>query len=175
MKKPIRTHYQFLTERALLVFGIIEKVYHCHYQESRMGRLIKFLWLITLFASLGTLLYTYASMGEELEFGTYQFSREVYFYTALLILVIFNFTFYTLSRNLGYENDKLRKALVNWQLSFAAVLNLFFITSVFFIMLVNSGESFNYNNFGYLIYLSLALIGVWILMLPALFSRKIIS
>ena len=140
-----------------------------------MSRLIKFLWFVTLVTALGSLLYTYAAMGEQLEFGTYRFSREVYFYGALFVLVIFNFTFYTLSRNLGYSDQKLRQALVNWQLSFAAVLNLFFISSVFFIMLVNGGEDFNYDNFGYLLYVSLGLILLWILMLPALFSKKIIS
>ena len=140
-----------------------------------MSRLIKFLWFVTLVTALGSLLYTYAAMGEQLEFGTYRFSREVYFYGALFVLVIFNFTFYTLSRNLGYSDQKLRQALVNWQLSFAAVLNLFFISSVFFIMLVHGGEDFNYDNFGYLLYVSLGLILLWILMLPALFSKKIIS
>jgi hypothetical protein len=125
--------------------------------------------------ALGSLLYTYAAMGEMLTFGSYTFSREWYFYLALLILVIFNFTFYTLSRNLGYRDEKLRSTLISWQLSFAGVLNLFFITSVFFLMLVNGGETFDYNNFGYLVYVCLGLIGLWILMLPFVFSRKILS
>ena len=140
-----------------------------------MDRLIKFSWFVTLFAGLGALLYTYAAVGEQLSFGSYSFSREMYFYGALLVLVVFNFTFYALSRNLGYRDEKLRTALVNWQLSFAAVLNLFFISSVFFIMLVNSGEDFNFDNFGYLLYICLGLIGIWILMLPFLFTRRMIG
>ncbi len=140
-----------------------------------MLRLVKFLWLLTLVVGLGALLYTYAAMNESLSFGTYTFSREWYFYLALLILVIFNFTFYTLSRNLGYRDEKLRSSLIIWQLSFAGILNLFFITSVFFVMLVNSGELFDYDNFGYLVYVCLGLIALWILMLPFIFSRKLLS
>jgi hypothetical protein len=143
--------------------------------EGEMGRLIKFIWFLTLMMGLGALLYTYAAAAEQMTFGAYGFNREVYFYVALFILIFFNFTFYALSRNLRYKDNSLREALVNWQLSFAAVLNLFFITSVFFIMLVNSGENFDYDNFGYLIYVCLGLIGIWILMLPAIFSRKLIG
>jgi len=140
-----------------------------------MGRMIKFLWFVTLLAGLGALLYTYAAAAEEMKFGTYSFSREFYFYAALFVLVLFNFTFYAITRNLRYQDERLKNALINWQLSFAAVLNLFFISSVFFIMMVNSGENIDYDYFGYLIYICLALIGLWILMLPAIFSKKIIS
>lgn len=153
---------------------ILEKAYHCA-NFTGMGRLIKFIWFLTLFVALFALLYTYAGAPEEMVFGSYSFTREVYFYVALFILVMFNFTFYALTRNLGYREGRLRSALINWQLSFAAVLNLFFITSVFFLMLTNSGENFDYDYFGYLIYVCLALIGLWILMLPAIFSRKIIG
>ncbi len=139
-----------------------------------MGRLIKFFWFVSLAVGLGALLYTYASMGSQLEFGEYSFSREAYFYGALAVLVLFNFTFYAISRNLRYRSASLEEMMVNWQLSFAAILNLFFIVSVFFVMLVNSGERFNFDSFGYLLYVCLGLILIWVLALPVLIGRTAI-
>ena len=139
--------------------------------KNGMSRVVKFFWFLSLFAGLGSLLYTYASMSEQLVFGQSEFTREAYFYGALVILVLFNFTFYAISRNLRYSSKPLEEMMVNWQLSFAAVLNLFFIVSVFFVMLVNSGEQFNFDNFGYLLYVSLGLILLWVLALPVLIGR----
>jgi hypothetical protein len=136
-----------------------------------MGRLVKFLWFLSLVIGLAALLYTYASMGSQLEFGEYNFSKEAYFYGALAVLVLFNFTFYAVSRNLRYSSKHLEEMMVNWQLSFAAILNLFFIVSVFFVMLVNGGENFNFDNFGYLLYVCLGLILIWVLALPVLIGR----
>lgn len=136
-----------------------------------MGRVIKFFWFLSLACGLFALLYTYAALGRELVFGEYDFSRESFFYGGLAVLVIFNFTFYAISRNLRYQNKNLQQSIVNWQLSFAGVLNLFFIVSVFFIMLVNGGEQFNFDNFGYLLYVCLGLIAVWVLALPVIIGK----
>lgn len=144
-----------------------------------MGRIIKFIWLISLLSGLATLLYTYAAMGEivsidsdtgDTESGSV--SRELYFYIALGILIIFNFTFYAISRNMHMADDHMKYLLINWQLSFAAVLNLFYIVGVLFIMLLNSGDNFDYGNFGYLIYIALAFIILWVIALPVLIVRE---
>jgi hypothetical protein len=144
-----------------------------------MGRIIKFTWLISLLSGLATLMYTYASLGEVVsvnnetlatESGT--ITREAFFYSSLAILVVFNFTFYAISRNMHMADQGMKQLLINWQLSFAAVLNFFFIIGVLFIMLINSGENFSYGNFGYLVYVALVLILLWLLALPLLIMRQ---
>ncbi len=136
-----------------------------------MSRVVKFLWFLSLLTGLGSLLYTYASMSEQLVFGQYEFTREAYFYGGLVILVLFNFTFYAISKNLRYSSRALEEMMVNWQLSFAAILNVFFIVSAFFVMLANSGERFDFDNYGYLLYVCLGLILLWVLALPILIGR----
>lgn len=135
------------------------------------------MWIISLFSGLGVLLYTYAALGEEVVLsndtsGFRTISREVYFYAGLGLLVIFNFTFYALSRNMHLSNYALKKALIGWQLGLAALLNFFFMAGALFIMLFNSGEKFNYSNFGYLIYVALGLLLLWVIALPLVISRN---
>ena len=142
-----------------------------------MGRIIKFIWIISLVSGLAVLLYTYASLGEVISLSAdssrpASFTREAYFYAGLAILVIFNFSFYALSRNMHMQNSRIKQGLISWQLGFAAVLNFFFITAALFIMLFNSGERFNYDNFGYLIYVALVLVGLWIVALPVVIIRN---
>lgn len=142
-----------------------------------MGRIIKFIWIISLFTGLAVLLYTYASLGEVVNYtsdasGAGSVTRESFFYISLGVLVLFNFTFYAISRNMHLPHPPLKQALINWQLSFAACLNFFFIVTVLFLMLYNSGEMFNYNNFGYLVYVSLASIIGWIIALPVVILKN---
>lgn len=141
-----------------------------------MGKLIKFFWLVTLLTAFGVLLYTYAALGQEvwLEPGitsTARVSRNVYFYGALGLLVLFNFSFYAVSNNMRYKLHRLNEMLTSWQLGFAGMLNFFFIVSALFVMVLNAGDKFDYNNFGYLIYLALGLIGLWILALPVVIYK----
>ncbi len=142
-----------------------------------MGRIIKFIWIISLLTGLAVLLYTYASLGETVVYSsgdseTGSVTREMFFYIGLGVLVIFNFTFYAISRNMHLGHAPLKQALINWQLSFASCLNFFFIVGILFLMLYNSGENFNFNNFGYLVYISLAAIILWIIALPVVILKN---
>lgn len=144
-----------------------------------MGRIIKFVWIISLLSGLATLMYTYASLGEVVSVHNETLStqsgsvdREMFFYLALGILVVFNFTFYAISRNMHIADSGMKQVLINWQLSFAAVLNFFYIISMLFIMLINSGERFDYSNFGYLVYIALGLVVLWMILLPVAIVRE---
>lgn len=142
-----------------------------------MGRIVKFIWIISLLSALAVLLYTYASLAEVV-FLTNDITdqgsitRETYFYIGLALLVVFNFGFYALSKNMHLGNAVLKEALVNWQLSFAMILNFFYMAAALFIMLFNSGENFNYNNFGYLIFIALGFVALWIVALPVIIVRN---
>lgn len=141
-------------------------------------RFIKFGWFVSLFASLATLLYVYASLSAQVVYSLSDkfidkgaIDREAFFYVALFSVAFINFLLYALSRNLKYRQPEINELLKNWQLSLAVVFNIFYIVILNFIQVVNSGEKFNYDYFGYLIYVSIALLILWIFALPFLLIR----
>ncbi|UII25562.1 hypothetical protein LVD15_19960 [Fulvivirga maritima] len=147
-----------------------------------MTRLIKAAWFVSLLVSLAALLYVYASIPVEVIYRLDNFgnpigeiSRETFFYVSLIILVVANFSLYTVSRSLQYRDESIKNIMTSWQLSFALVLNFFFIIIWNFISLVNSGEHYAYTNSGYLIYVALGLIALWVLALPLILIKKKIS
>ncbi len=141
-----------------------------------IGRFIKALWFFSLLACLANLLYVYAGLSQQVLYGAetqgWLSDKENFFYVALALLTISNFSLYALSKNMKYKNEVLNSLLINWQLSFAIVLNLFYVVGLNFIFLFNSGEKFNYDSFGYLVFLALGLILVWLVALPILVVRQ---
>lgn len=141
-------------------------------------RFIKFGWAVSLVAGLGALLYVYAAIPEQVVyslsdkyFGKGAISRETFFYSALGFIAFMNFLLYALSKNLKYKDESINETIKKWQLSLAVLINIFAIVVMNFVFLVNSGESFNFSNFGYLIYVSLGFIVIWIITLPILLIR----
>ncbi len=131
-----------------------------------------------MIGGLASLLYVYAGLSQEGEIYVSDtqslFSdKETFFYIALGVLAIQNFAFYALSKNIKYRNSNLTSLLVNWFLSFAFVLNFFYVVMINFIFLINSDEKFNFDNYGFLTFFSLGLIVVWLLALPVLTIRQI--
>ncbi|UII19063.1 hypothetical protein [Fulvivirga ligni] len=142
-------------------------------------RLIKAVWFVSLIVSLGVLLYVYASLPQDViykldEFGNPagEFSRETFFYLSLLILVVANFSLYTVSRSLQYRDESIKQIMTSWQLSFAMVLNFFFGVIWNFLSLVNGGEHYEYTHSGYLIYVALGVIALWVIALPVILLVK---
>jgi len=142
-------------------------------------RFIKFGWSISLVAGLATLIYIYAAIPDPVIYslsdslsGRGVISREKFFYISLGFLAGMNFLLYALSKNVRYRMQSINSLLRKWQLSLAIVINIFFIVIQNFVFLVNSGEKFNYDNFGYLIYVALGLILIWIIALPILMVRE---
>ena len=141
-----------------------------------MTRLVKAFWFVTLLTSLSVMLYVYAALPEIITFDLFAngstFDREIYFYVALAILSLSNFSFYALSRHMKYKTESINTIMINWQLSLAGILNFFYIVAMLFLFLINSGEDFNYNNFGYLVFVSLGLVVIWVFVLPVLLIRN---
>lgn len=143
-----------------------------------IGRFIKVFWFFTLLGSLASLLYVYAALSQDSQIyfseANKLFSdKESFFYTALAVLAIQNFAFYTLSKNLKYKTEKVKTLLVNWFISFAGTLNIFYIVMVHFLYLVNIGENFDFDNFGFLAFVALALVIGWLISLPVLVVRQL--
>ncbi|MEM7107080.1 MAG: hypothetical protein AAF519_02555 [Bacteroidota bacterium] len=143
-----------------------------------IGRFIKVFWFFTLLGGLASLLYVYAGLSQEAQIylsdANQLFSdKESFFYVALAILSVQNFIFYALSKNIKYKNENLLTLVINWFISFAGTLNIFYIVTVHFIFLVNSGEKMEFNNFGFLVIVALALVILWLVGLPILVLRKL--
>ena len=143
-----------------------------------MTRLIKAGWFFSLFITLGVLLYTYASLPGMVAYefnnlgdGTSSIERETFFYLGLLVLTVTNFSLYILSKNLRYNSESAHELMMRWQYSFAAVINLFLVVIMIFLYLANSGENFNFDSFGYMIFVSLGLIFIWVLSLPVIILK----
>ncbi|MEP2772200.1 MAG: hypothetical protein ABJH05_08625 [Fulvivirga sp.] len=141
-------------------------------------RFIKFGWAVSLVAGLGALLYVYASIPEHVVyslsdkyFGKGAVTREVFFYSSLGFMAFINFLLYALSKNLKYQDESINELIKKWQLSLAVLINIFAIVIMNFVFLVNSGETFNFDNIGYLIYVSFGFIVLWIIALPILLVR----
>lgn len=165
------------SQTKLIEFSLIRKVLTSRLIPNGMvGRFIKAFWFFSLLTSLANLLYVYAGLSQQVIYGadteSWFTDKETFFYMALAILVVYNFSFYALSKNMKYRNEALNTLLINWQLSFTVVLNGFYIVGLNFVFLLNSGEKFNYDSFGYLIFVALGLIVIWLLALPVLVVRQ---
>lgn len=141
--------------------------------------MIKAAWMLSLLSGLGVLLYAYAGLPQQVTYAldesgeaTAFIGKEAFFYISLAFLVLTNFSLYTVSKSLHYRREAINTLMTNWQLSLAMVLNFFFIIAWNFLMIVNSAAKFNYDNFGYLIYLSLGLIAAWVVALPVLLMKN---
>jgi hypothetical protein len=135
-----------------------------------MNKLIRAFWFTTFFLTFGALLYSYAAIpvGYDINLliGEEGISRDTYFYIGLFIISISNFSFYIMARKYKKEESPFPVFIFGWLMSFATVINFFLIFSMTFIQFVNSGENFNYTNFGYFIYITLGIVILWVAALP---------
>ena len=144
-----------------------------------MFRVVRALWFFSALGSLATLLYIFASLPDPVRYGvngmTEVVSRDAFFYIVLGIVAISNTIIYALAKRLEKRkgiNEKLMNSLGAVSYAFGLAFNIFFVVSMHFISLFNSGENFNYDNFGYLLYPSIGLIILVVLALPYVLLRR---
>ncbi|MDH5380981.1 MAG: hypothetical protein OEW75_09015, partial [Cyclobacteriaceae bacterium] len=103
--------------------------------------------------------------------------KEYFFYFFLISISLVNVIIYYLTgRGVGSKSLSNYKfyRVVSWEYGLAAVINIFFTISLLFFSIFNSGEKFEYSNFGYLVYFSLALVALWVISLPfVIYSARI--
>ena len=146
-------------------------------------KILKSIWALSALFALFVLLYVYAALPEhvayygELEADISFIDREVMFYIMMAVIAITNSVIYALARKSALTMKKSRsvvaRKITGWKYGLGITLNFFFLISMQFINIFNSGEKYDYDNFGYLVYFSLGLVFVWILSLPFVlfFSR----
>ena len=138
-----------------------------------MSKILKFIWFISLLAGLVALLWSYASVSFTVMITEANIiERESFFYLGLAFLAISNFSLYGIGKFTIIEKYLY---LLSWKYTFGIIANGFFIVSMLFIGLYNNTEPYDFNNFGYLILVFLALMVVWLIVLPFLiiFGRKL--
>jgi len=138
-------------------------------------KIFKAVWFLSLMAWLALFLYVYASLPEEVLIREAEnkvfLSREAVFYLFLAAIVLVNGLVFIVSR---LFTD--RENFLSWFCGLIICFNFFFVIVLNFINLVNSGEKFNYDRIGYVIYGSVGLFVLWAVGWPVYsFFRKFLS
>jgi hypothetical protein len=129
-------------------------------------KIFKALWFLSMLAVLANLLYVYASLPETVliqDAGASSISvgKEGFFYTFTLIIAFINGMVYLISG--VYKKDLDFRA---WFHGLITTLNFFFIVSLSFIALFNSGERYAYGEIDFIIFGSITLFVLWALGWP---------
>jgi len=138
-------------------------------------KIFKGVWFLSLMAWLALFLYVYASLPEQVLIRETEnkvfLSREAVFYLFLAAIVLVNGLVFIVSR---LFTD--RENFLSWFCGLIICFNFFFVIVLNFINLVNSGEKFNYDRIGYVIYGSVGLFVLWAVGWPVYsFFRKFLS
>src|SRR6478736_6729238 len=109
----------------------------------RMGlRLFKAVWFFSLLGVLGSFMYVYASLPENVILmeseSTVTISREALFYVVLVLLALINVIVFVFSR-LHAKGDP---DFLSWFYGQIMTLNCFFIIALSYTSLYNSSEKF---------------------------------
>lgn len=119
-------------------------------------------WFLSLLAAMANLMYVYAGLPEQVVvqeegISITAISKETAFYVWLAVLGFVNVLVYVFNKNL-VPSEEFR----TWFTGLIICLNLFFIIAFSFIGLYNSSEGFDFSRAGIVLYISLGLVGAWI-------------
>ncbi len=139
-------------------------------------KLFKAVWFLSLMGFMLIFMYIYASFPERIVLREglepLATSRDVIFYTTLIIVSMVNALVFVIAKLYGNRNERFSI----WFYGQIILLNFFFCTVLGFINVLNSGEKFAFENLGIVIYGSILLIVIWALALPVLmFIQKFTS
>lgn len=146
-------------------------------------RLLKFISFLSFAIVVFVLFWVYAGLPDMVAYAGDNFSnfeyldKDFFFNFYMIIIGVFNITIYFLAlRFAKRKNISKRKGnkLAGWFYGLSFVINLFLIFSMMFLSILNSGEKFDYSNFGYLVYFTLGMVILWILSLPfVIYSSRV--
>ncbi len=139
-------------------------------------KIFKAVWFLSLLSWLLVFLYVYASLPEEVLIrdpdnyragSRVMISREGLFYILLAAITLFTALVLTVRRLYNKED------FLTWFYGLFICLHFFFVIVLNFINLINSGENFDYNRIGNVIYGSVALFALWAVAWPvyAIFKK----
>jgi cytochrome c biogenesis factor len=129
-------------------------------------KLLKGIWFVSMVLALGTLLYVYAGLPQDVvvqsEGGdNVSISNEAFFYVVMMLLAISNVMVFVTGKLFQREED-----FKTWFYGLIATLNIFFVIALIYISQFNSNERFDYGRVAFLIYGSVGLIVLWAALWP---------
>lgn len=139
-------------------------------------KLFKAVWFLSALGTLAILLFNYASLPETVvvqEDGptVYRLNRDTYFYSMLAFIAFVNVMVFPIGKVFASQPD-----FRSWFYGLVIALNFFFIVSMNFVGVFNSGERFDYERIRYIIYLSVGLFIAWTISWPVyLIYRRLTS
>ena len=140
-----------------------------------MERVFRASWYLSVIIVFFGLLYSFAALPDNVQYSEAYgaMSRDSYFYSALGIIGLSNFALFSLARKvLKSRNNPLSSVLQSWLYLLNFSLNLFFFTSLIYVMMHNSNEKWNVNLLAYGIYFTIGLIIASIISLPVLLLTR---
>lgn len=137
-------------------------------------KIFKAVWFLSVLATLALLLFNYAGLPESVVVqqqgvDAVRISRETFFYLMMAITGIVNFMVFPIAK-IYKTNEDFR----SWFYGLVIALNFFFIVSMNFVALFNSGEKYDYSRINIIIYGSVGLFVLWMIGWPVyLLFRKV--
>ena len=138
-------------------------------------KLFKAVWFLSVLATLVILIFNYAGLPETVvvqEEGpsAFRISRDAYFYSMTGFIALVNMMVFPIG-----QVYSLQPAFRSWFYGLVIALNFFFIVSMNFVGVFNSGEKFDYNQIRYIVYFSVGLFLVWTMSWPIYLLYRRIS
>lgn len=139
-------------------------------------KLFKAVWFLSMLVTLAILLFNYAGLPETVvvqEEGSSAFrvSRDVYFYSMTALIALVNMMVFPIGKVFVRNTD-----FRTWFYGLVIALNFFFIVSMNFVGVFNSGEKFDYGQIRYIVYFSVGLFIAWTVSWPIyLIYRRVVS
>jgi hypothetical protein len=135
-------------------------------------RIFKAVWFVSVIAVLAFLLYSYATLKEDVvvyEDGAemMRISRDMFFYLILGLLAFINVLVYIIAK-IMVSNIEYR----TWFYGLIITFNIFFIIAIAFISLYNSGEIYDYSKLEVILYSSIGLFSFWTVGWPIYIGYK---
>ncbi|HTE33479.1 MAG TPA: hypothetical protein VK666_24020 [Chryseolinea sp.] len=124
-------------------------------------KIFKAVWFLSMLAALADLLVTYASLPATVVIyddgiAPYALSRDNFFYMMTALMAVVNAMVFIATK--VFKNDV---DFRTWFFGLVITLNIFFIITLNFVGLFNSGERFDYQRIDFIIYGSIGLFLVW--------------
>ncbi|HOO09373.1 MAG TPA: hypothetical protein PKW06_05505 [Cyclobacteriaceae bacterium] len=139
-------------------------------------KIFKALWFLSLLGFMVVFMYIYANLPQRVVFGqgvdAAGLSRNTVFYLVLGVVALVNVLTFVVSRFYGSRNEPFS----SWFFGQVMVLNFFFCTVLGYFDVLNSGERFDFQRIGIVIYGSIFLMVAWAIGWPVYtLSRKIVN
>jgi hypothetical protein len=130
-------------------------------------KIFRVVWFVSVVVVFTKLLYHYAGWQEtlviqEAEGSQVTMNKEVLFYVLVLVIALINVLVYLTSKVYKRQED-----LRAWFHGLITTINIFFVIALTLIATYNSTEAYDFSRAGFIVYGSVALMGLWALAWPA--------